>query len=161
MLCDLTQHDHCENVGITVRPRRYTNCIQAFLEAYRKIEDWTSHDQLREDLIESMAINWEIILGKLWRGQILGGSPKGLARERKKHIFLMEAALWRHRVCAQHTQPPKHYGVRSTRAMGSVDMPTLLEFLLSFYENAHLMIFAWGLFDMQMFSHHLHPWIFL
>lgn len=61
MLCDLTQHDHCENVGITVRPRRYTNCIQAFLEAYRKIEDWTSHDQLREDLIESMAINWEIV----------------------------------------------------------------------------------------------------
>ncbi|XP_044323734.1 uncharacterized protein [Triticum aestivum] len=96
--------------------------ITSQFEWKQQIEDAADADPVtarrRQQVLAKEDAVKEKILGKLWRGQILGGSPKGLARERKKHIFLMEAALWRHRVCAQHTQPPKHYGVRSTRAMG-------------------------------------------
>lgn len=49
---DTRMNNKYDNVGTTLKPRRHTNHIQAFIEAYWKIGDRDSHDQPREDLTE-------------------------------------------------------------------------------------------------------------
>ena len=41
-----------DNVGSRVKPARDPNCIRAFLQTYKEIENADTHFQLREDLIE-------------------------------------------------------------------------------------------------------------
>jgi hypothetical protein len=41
-----------DNVGTHVQPQRNPDHIHAFLETHRKIEDASTHEQLRKDLIE-------------------------------------------------------------------------------------------------------------
>jgi hypothetical protein len=41
-----------DNIGSRLKPHSNSNRIQAFLEAYRRIEVRASHTQIRDDLIE-------------------------------------------------------------------------------------------------------------
>jgi hypothetical protein len=43
---------HDDNVGTRVRAEGNPDLLQAFLQAHRNIENATTHNQLRDDLVE-------------------------------------------------------------------------------------------------------------